>query len=89
MSFLWERRNKTARCDELAEPVWGDREIDVAENAVQSLRKEINGFFRDNGIPLHAMSKTGYLSLRDGRPREGKPKGPPKRVKPKARRRSR
>ncbi len=69
ISFLWPRRNKTARREELAEPVWEDHAFDQDESAVEGLRKQINRFFRQNAIPWHASFKGGYLYLREGAPR--------------------
>lgn len=71
VSFLWGRRNKSARSDELAGPVWQDHEheLDPDRVAIQGLRREINRFFRKNRIPWHAMVKADHLCLREGPPR--------------------
>lgn len=93
LSFLWRHRNRTAQRCELAEPVWEshavDVDVDIAENAIEGLRKEINRFFRDNSIPWHTTFRTGYLSLREGLPRKPKANTPSNSGKTKARRRSR
>ncbi len=89
LSFLWGRRNKTAHRDYLAGPVWGDHATTVAENAVESLRTEVNDFFAREQIEWHATIQGDYLSLRQGLPRERKASEPPKPDRPKAKRRSR
>ena len=89
VSFLWERRNKTASGDELAEPVWRDHAFNPDDVAIQGLRKEINRFFRKSGIPWHAMVKTAHLCLREGPPREGRTKVSRKQTQSRTRRCSR
>jgi hypothetical protein len=84
VAFLWSLPNRTARRDELAEPVWQDHAFTPSESAVQGLRKEINRFFRAKGIPWLALFKLDYLCLREGWPRKRKAKAPPKRARSKA-----
>ena len=70
VEFLWSYNTKrTAHADDLAEPVWRDREHMVSKEGLKSLRRDINRFFLDNDIPLHATVKNEYLSLEDGPPR--------------------
>ncbi len=72
--FLWGRRNKKARRDELAQPVWEDQALAPDVTGVQGLRKEINKFFRANEIPWHAEFRNDYLCLRQGALRQSSPK---------------
>jgi hypothetical protein len=76
VSFLWPRRHRSAHCKELGEPVWRDFVIEPDYTAVRGVCRDINRFFRTNGIPFHAEFKLDYLSLRDGAPR--KPKAKPR-----------
>jgi hypothetical protein len=87
VQFVWACDNKTAHRFDLAEPVWQDQAFDVADNAMQGLRKEINRFFRNKKIPWHAKVKGDYLFLREGAPRESTVKPPAKSAKSKASRR--
>ncbi len=85
--YLWEQQDRTALAYDLAEPVWGDVEVDVPDNGCQGLRRQTNAFFRKHGIPLHVVTKhdEGRKSLRltliDGPPLPAKtsPKKKPKR----------
>lgn len=84
VAFLWPLPNRTARRDELAEPVWEDHADTPSESAVEGLRKEINRFFRANGIPWHTVFKLDYLCLREGPPGKRKGKTLPKGTRYKA-----
>jgi hypothetical protein len=68
LAFLWARPNRTADVRELAGPVWGDSELLVPDNGPAGLRRAINAFFVQAGIPLHARERNGYLSIADGPP---------------------
>jgi len=81
MSFLWGKRTRTARRNELAEPVWGDAADVPDENGVHGLRKEINRFFTKHRIAWHAEFKTDYLCLKEGSSPRSKAKTPRKRRK--------
>ncbi|MGD0654655.1 MAG: hypothetical protein ABSA16_09945 [Thermoguttaceae bacterium] len=80
VQYLWEQNNKTAHNDELAEYVYEDTVELIPDNAIGGLRREINRFFRNEKIPLHAVQSNGCLTLRDGPPRPVKTK--PKKKKP-------
>jgi hypothetical protein len=78
MAFLWEQPNRTAEKDELAKPIYRDSEELMPDNAMNSLRKGMNTFFRQYKIPFHAVVKAGYLSIKAGLPPPAKPKAKPK-----------
>jgi hypothetical protein len=64
INALWNAANRTLAFDELAEPVWEDREYDVGTNNVGSLRRDGNRFFKSNGIPLEIVVKNRFCSIR-------------------------
>ena len=76
--YLWGQTGKAARTDDLAEPVWEDPLGIPDEEAVRGLRREINAFFRDKGIPWHATVKNQCLAICSGPPQSRKPKSGPK-----------
>ncbi len=49
---LWKRRDRAASIDDLAEPVWGDREDPPTQSAAKSMVRRVNNFFCDNSLPL-------------------------------------
>ena len=84
VNFLWQARNRTASADDLAEPVWEDHAATPDRSALDGTRREINSFFRNNGILFHVKRKDLYLVLRDGPPPPAKPL-PKSKVKPRRR----
>jgi hypothetical protein len=73
VEHLWNCRDRVAPYQELAEPVYGDREADlIPDNAIGGFRREINKFFRRNDIPFHAKQVNGCLALREGLPQHTK-----------------
>jgi len=72
VKHLWGRRDRTASALDLAEPVWGDHELEPDKNQLGGTRRDINSFLRKHKVPLHAkmgsIDGLSYLSLLDGLP---------------------
>ncbi len=52
VAFLWPKTDRAASFDELAEPVWKDREQYVTADMVSSARKKANKFFVKGAFPF-------------------------------------
>lgn len=65
LRYLWSATDRTATYDELAEPVWADRNIDVTEGMVASARHKANQFFVRWAFPFRVStaSKRRIVSL--------------------------
>lgn len=61
---LWIQTNRTSRFDDLADPVWGDRNEIVTKDAVGSLRRQANKFFKDNNIPFRVTINEPHVTLK-------------------------
>lgn len=72
LKYLWGSRHRRTSASDLAEPVWGDRELEPDKNQLGGIRRDINNFLRKHKVPLHAEVKAidglPYLSLLDGPP---------------------
>jgi hypothetical protein len=65
IEHLWKCEHRTARFQELAEPVWRDHARDVTNDMVGSLRREVNHFFDSHDIPFKIQIAGGKVSLRE------------------------
>ncbi len=61
--FLWHLRTGTANIFDLAQPIYGDPNHEVTENAISSLRKRANIYFENHDIPLLVSVKQGTVNL--------------------------
>ena len=87
ISYLWSQPNETARLSQLMEPVWGENAVSDGD-AVGSLRRNANSFFRKNCIPFRIATaeraKVIFVSIKDcdwdavKKIRKGKPRRPKK-----------
>src|SRR5690349_8981862 len=52
VEFLWNKRDRTATFQELAEPVWRDHALTLGSAQIGRQRTLANRFFQKNGIPF-------------------------------------
>ena len=63
VNHLWEQPHKTARINELLEPVYGDRSYPISKEAFRSLCRDANRFFNKRNVPLRASTSNGSVTL--------------------------
>jgi len=64
VNHLWKQDGRTCDFEDLAEPVWQDREYGgITAGMVASLRKRANKFFLDEGIPFEVSTNARIVSL--------------------------
>jgi hypothetical protein len=71
VDFLWHKRDRTARFEDLAEPVWRDAEEFITRDMVGSARSDANAFFSRNALPIRLTIKNKQfveLVIQDGEP---------------------
>lgn len=68
VAFLFSKANRTARFNELGEPVYDDRNHVPTDHAVGSWRKAANRFFTKHILPYEVSIKQGTVSLIEPQP---------------------
>jgi hypothetical protein len=63
VNYLWTCRNRTSAFEDLAQPVWGEKETIVGKDQVGSLRRDANHFFEEKAWPFRVQIKNDYVSL--------------------------
>jgi hypothetical protein len=63
LAFLWRQEKRSARFDELAEPVWQDRTEAVDSRNFGSSRRDVNRWLKSKSIPLRVRSKSNIAFL--------------------------
>lgn len=64
LTALWTAKDRTLHFEQLADPVWGDRNEPVSSTSVDSLCRELRTFFRSKNIPLAANRSGQIVSLK-------------------------
>jgi hypothetical protein len=67
LGFLWSKRNRSAELGDLAEPVWGDAELnaDDLRDPARGVQRRLNEFFRENGLPFRISIVRDRAKSRD------------------------
>ena len=68
LGFLWQQPNLSARFEDLAEPVWRDRNRGINSNMVGSCRRDANKFLESNDIPFLVGTEAGFAFLKKNDP---------------------
>ena len=61
---LWNNPSRSARFDELAEPVWRDKEKLVTEGSIRGVAGRATGFFEENSIPYRVENDYQFSRCR-------------------------
>ena len=63
LDYLWKLNGKSASFQELAEPVYGDRNEEPSRGSICSMRAKANKFFKRKKIPWRVGIKANQVSL--------------------------